>query len=407
MTLSVLEVFLDWRQKRLVRRKQSSDAPEGSEDRPAPDTVILASPSRWEGTDFAAYRESANSARTQVRKTVFAGLLLSVVGIIGLELSIFLLTVANSSRWPSVNLDLGIATQDATVIVAGMLTAVAALSIALAASHPDPGEQKPWMFAMSAVWAEEIATMMYLSAMVAQVTALSQIFARKTPPALTVVLISMALISMVLAASVRSWVGREIELRFALEAELAQLDSVPREPESAESQSPPTERVVWCSYIGFVALTGLFPAVAFVLAVFIAEWIRHRPFMLPWRWVGICFLVGTLVVWGLTIFTIQLRAAQKSLNCSRQNQMRGCIIFVLGIVLLDWLSLLLVSDSLVVDAVVTVAVVGATVVPMTFLRMSNQRPRGVSGFVFHRAVTMAENRRREVDQQLKALASHV
>lgn len=105
---------------------------------------------------------------------------------------------------------------DSAVIVAGMLTVVAALNIALAGWPSDPSQSSPEDFAMGASWAERIGTVANLSADVAVLTALSRIPHAKDDIAATFVLVMLAALCVLLSTAVVDWKSSRLPERFLL-----------------------------------------------------------------------------------------------------------------------------------------------------------------------------------------------
>jgi Anaerobic c4-dicarboxylate membrane transporter len=350
----------------------------------------------WSDADWAAYRDAASKERRNLQQTVLAMIFLSTFVVWGLEVALNIQPVFNDFRLDSVRLDLGISDTNATVIVVGLLTVVAALSIALAASRGGRGDQPPRELAAAAVWGNAAANASYLAAMTAMVTGLTQIFA-PTKPALIIMLLGMGVIAAIVAAAVRSWIGRELERRIERENELEAVEvSLRALHASAEKEGKVAPVNPPRAYSVFLVVVGMVATLALVGLTLAFRAIDGRPFVLPWALLPAGLALAVLITWPLIVTTISLWVAHTQPERLNRWQAHLSRSVVVGVVSLNWIAALYVSRSVAVDVTVTAVFLIVFVIPAFCLLLARDKPRGPAAFAFFRLITIAEKNRARV-----------
>jgi len=351
------------------------------------------SPKVWDDADWAAYRDAATKERRNLRETVLGMIFLSTFVVVGLEASLNISNAFNNPRFDGVRLDLGIRDTDATVIVVGLLTVVAALSIALAASRGGSGDQPAQELAAAAVWGNATAYASYLAAIMALVTGLTQVFA-PTKPALIIILLGAGLVAAIVAASVRSWIGRALERRVEQENELRAVEASLRALRASAAKEGKVEPDNFLrAYIVFLVLVGTAATVALAGLIIAFRAIDGLPFVWVWAWIPVGLASAVFITLPLVWTTINVWVARTQADRSNLWQahlFRG--IFV-SFVALNLVSTLSASKSVAFDVIFTAVFLITSVIPALCLFLARDRPRGPAEFAFWRLISIAERNR--------------
>lgn len=162
--------------------------------------------------------EASTKRRTALRSQVTGTLMLAAFAFVMAELVVNVDAFDAAKRPVEIHF-VKITPADATVIVVGLLTVVAALNIALASWRDLPTQVNAEDFASGLVWADQLELMARLSAVIAFATALIQLpeFSDDNS-AQTTFLLGLGAVAVLLSAAVFDWSSRKLPRWFIEQA---------------------------------------------------------------------------------------------------------------------------------------------------------------------------------------------
>lgn len=356
---------------------------------------------------FSAAEATYMKARTLERKKfgqkTVGMLMLSLFLLVFIALSNVLAQGIPIGKFDKAQLDTGIEQTDATVIVVGLLTVVAALGIALAVNPTSSQSDDVKDEARAAAWAYNVSGVTLLAAMTSLAIGLTQLLsfiARGKPGfGLVLALIAMGVITVLVASSIQTspsgmkysalqYKHNNMVVRSSADESFADFRKLPDDHIRRE-------------YVRFVILVALGTAAVQVGLVFARSSGPREHLMMSFVALLGLSLVSAARVWTLVSLTIQcwtLDFWPQLLERLPPKLLRGALIAVTLLMDAYWLTAWTGPDEVVKFGSPLISAVGSTLLPLAFLRVARLKGRGPARFAIVRTRT-ATYRRLQEDQQ--------
>ena len=328
----------------------------------------------------------------------------SAVGVVVAGVGIFFeaaLIKAPHMDWTRKNFELALDKADATVVVLGVFTVVAALSIALTGLPPADDAAPPHRAARLDAWGQTSSWASLGASALAVATALTQFFA-STPSPEAALLIAVALLTAVLASAVRTWSGQD---RLSRTSTLVRRDEWLAELRRLRrSGARPLPRTT-----GVFAALRLVALLAGMQALVVSAWV------LGCRWHSGHWLVQRLgetvaivIVYGLLAAAIESAFSVNTLlgrvvTWGWNRWLTRCGLMVGRT--LNWLlivSIVLGQRHATVAVFLAVGLLGPLLAAYGFIRYARARPRGPAAFTYHFRAAQCAQRARQAQTELFA-----
>lgn len=350
----------------------------------------------FDALDLEIYRVSISRARWAFRLKALAIVILALAIVGALEIIQNLrVSTEGSVSFDGYQVVTGIDSSNAIVIVIGLATIVAALSIALGQGGVE--QRHVNAFATESVWADQIANASALASVTALATGLTQLFAPgPREPGLVITVLAIGLVSVVIASSVTTWTGAEFQGTLEMQDELSHLrEDLPKLRARVQRLANSERTITFRDYTAFLAITSLLTPVILLLYGFAAGAnVRWSPILL------LIPVVSAVLTWGVVETTIIARIGRMRGPTARRWS-RFPRVMCVSMMTTVFAGVALETRSAFVYGLMTMWWTSALAIPGIWLFLAKRWRRGPAKFALVRQLRAAERQRVELEKGLE------